>query len=88
MQIIGVGPKLAKLSPPTRGRELKLDVPLLSGASKRVAPYAGAGIEIDNFEELDLNGSSPPTRGRELKCPVTVPQSSSCRCRPLRGGGN
>ena len=32
-----------------------------------VAPYAGAGIEIEGYSSNTSRLSSPPTRGRELK---------------------
>ena len=56
------------LSPPARGRELKYVSSLPhTPTSRRVAPRAGAGIEIKGMLCERCLAKSPPARGRELK---------------------
>ena len=58
--------KTNRLSPPSRGRELKYVLQPL-GDALDVAPLAGARIEMSATRGPCRGTRSPPSRGRELK---------------------
>ncbi len=70
---------------PTRERGLKYSLLVRRPQTTRVAPYAGAWIEILMVYNYSCKEVSLPTRERGLKSTVFVIVSSPCLRRSLRG---
>src|SRR4051794_17381863 len=75
------------MSPPARGRGLKLLHRRLAASRRLVAPRAGAWIETRNAITAEPSVTSPPARGRGLKLDDWSCRLSAAGSPPARGRG-
>src|SRR5690606_29132324 len=76
------------LSPPTRGRGLKLAEHRLAPRHAEVAPHAGARIETPAAKPAGRSGWVAPHAGARIETSRRTARSSQSRCRPPRGGAD
>ena len=78
--------EIVRVSPPARGRGLKLERPAVAGGAQAVAPRAGAWIETTPGSTAGSTTTSPPARGRGLKQGIDRGLVILRTGRPPRGG--